>query len=92
MDGHPSAQARALVTLGNSGRFWGGAIFENVVSLKGAQKNSPKRVVWGGLGVSGLYIYIYIYMFVYIIIYLYIYIYIHIYFPYIYIYIYFPPY
>ena len=40
MDGHPSAQARALVTLGNSGRLFLGAFFENVFSPKGWQKNS----------------------------------------------------
>ncbi len=75
MDGHPSAQARALVTLGNSGRFFLGAFFENLFSPKGAQKNSPKWGEWGGLRSLGLYIYIYIYIFPIIYIYIYIYIY-----------------
>jgi len=42
MDGHASAQARAVVTLGDPRRFLGAAFFENVFSSKGAQKNSQK--------------------------------------------------
>jgi len=62
MNGHPSAQARALVTLGNSGRFFVGCISRTDFSLEGAQKNSPERGVWGGRGSGFIYIYIYIYI------------------------------
>ena len=34
--------------------LFGGAFFGNVFSPKGAQKNSQKWGVWGGIGVRGL--------------------------------------
>jgi len=67
----------------------GGDFFENVFPPKGAQKDSQKCGVWGGLGLGLIYIYIYIYMYIFHITYLYIYIFpiLHMYISY-YIYIY----
>jgi len=46
MGGHPSAQARALVTLGNSGRIVGGVYFENIFPRR-ALKITPQNGVYG---------------------------------------------
>jgi len=61
LDGHPSAQARALVTLGYSGRFWLGAFFANVVSPEGQSK---KLLKMGCMGV-GVFRFIAIYIYIY---------------------------
>ena len=45
MDGHPSAQARALATLG---RFLGGAFFRKCIFPEGRSKELPKMGLPGG--------------------------------------------
>jgi len=61
MDGHPSAQARALVTLGNPGRFWG-VRFPKMYFPRRAFKITPQNGVYGGFkGLRFIYIYIYIF-------------------------------
>jgi len=65
MDGHASAQARALVTLGNSGRYFG-VRFSKMYFPRRALKRTPKDGVYGGLKGFRSIIYIYIYIYIYI--------------------------
>ena len=44
MDGHPSAQARALVTLEYSGRFWGGCEFARLIQNRQSRCRFGRRL------------------------------------------------